>query len=70
MLAQVGYVRPDETWGRSVTQPHEIANGCLFLLSDLASGVTGHNLVVDVGATLDYPVGGIAGMARKAFDAG
>ncbi len=70
VLAQVGYERPDETWGRSVTQPEEIANGCLFLLSDLASGITGQNLVIDVGATIDYAVGGVAGMARKIFDAG
>lgn len=69
VLAQVGYRRPDETWGRSVVLPNEIANGCLFLLSDLASGITGHNLVIDVGATIDYPLGGIATMANNIFDA-
>ena len=61
---------PQSDRGRSVTQPEEIANGCLFLLSDLASGITGQNLVIDVGATIDYAVGGVAGMARKIFDAG
>ena len=69
VLEQVGYERADETWGRSVTLPAEIAGGCLFLLSDLASGVTGQNLVVDVGATIDYPLGGIAQISKKIFDA-
>ena len=35
-------------------KPEEIASGILFLLSDLASMITGHTLVVDGGATSKF----------------
>ena len=34
---------PDMVW----TQPYELGNAITFLLSDLASGISGQNLVVD-----------------------
>jgi glucose 1-dehydrogenase/3-oxoacyl-[acyl-carrier protein] reductase len=34
-----------------VVQPGEVADACLFLASRLASGITGHNLVVDCGVS-------------------
>jgi NAD(P)-dependent dehydrogenase (short-subunit alcohol dehydrogenase family) len=37
-----------------VCDPIEIASGILFLLSDMASGVTGHTLVIDGGATAKF----------------
>jgi NAD(P)-dependent dehydrogenase (short-subunit alcohol dehydrogenase family) len=43
---------------RRVAQPADIAAGILFLMSDLASYVNGHTLVVDggVGAKFPYPM--------------
>ena len=38
---------------RRMAQPEEIAYGVLFLVSDDASFVTGHAIVVDGGQTLD-----------------
>ena len=38
-------------------QPEEVANGILFLLSDEASFVTGHALVVDGGYTAGHRFG-------------
>lgn len=35
-------------------QPEEVANAALFLLSDLASYMTGHTMVVDGGITVTY----------------
>lgn len=43
-----------------LTQPNEVADTILFLLSDLASGVSGHTLVVDSALTANYPSGGTA----------
>jgi len=37
---------------RRVGQPEEIANAALFLASDLASFITGHNLVADGGTVI------------------
>lgn len=37
-----------------VCEPEEIASGMLFLLSDMGSGVTGHTLVIDGGATVKF----------------
>lgn len=38
-----------------LTTPSDIAAGITFLVSDLASAVTGHTLVIDAGATKSYP---------------
>ena len=42
-------------------EPYEIASGLLFLLSDLASAVSGHTLVVDGGAMAQFPIRSGAG---------
>lgn len=39
-------------------EPEDIANGLLFLLSDLADAITGHTLVVDGGAQAKFSLGG------------
>jgi len=38
-----------------LTTPSDIAAALTFLVSDLASAVTGQTLVVDAGATSNYP---------------
>jgi enoyl-[acyl-carrier-protein] reductase (NADH) len=40
-------------------QPDDIAQAALYLASDAASFVTGHNLVVDGGITLGAVAGGV-----------
>jgi NAD(P)-dependent dehydrogenase (short-subunit alcohol dehydrogenase family) len=42
---------------RRLGEPSDIANGALFLASDLASWITGHTLVVDGGALLGAALG-------------
>jgi NAD(P)-dependent dehydrogenase (short-subunit alcohol dehydrogenase family) len=42
---------------RRLGEPTDIANGALFLASDLASWITGHTLVVDGGALLGAALG-------------
>jgi len=37
---------------RRLVAPQEVASAVLFLASSLASGITGHTLVVDAGVTL------------------
>ncbi|GAA4558575.1 SDR family oxidoreductase [Pseudonocardia xishanensis] len=56
MLDEGGVVRSrDVSPLRRVTMPSDIASAIVFLLGDLASGITGHNLVVDAGATTVFP---------------
>ena len=45
--------------GRRSVSTREIANGVLFLLSDLASGVTGQTLTIDYGLALGHPAGSL-----------
>jgi enoyl-[acyl-carrier-protein] reductase (NADH) len=45
------------------TDPLELANGIVFLLSDLASGISGQNLTVD--RTLSTKFAGGARRSRK-----
>jgi len=42
---------PETTSDVVQTSVDELANAIVFLLSDLASGITGHNLIVDSGVT-------------------
>ena len=44
----------------ALTEPDELAGAILFLLSDLASGISGHNLVVDSALTANYATAGTA----------
>jgi NAD(P)-dependent dehydrogenase (short-subunit alcohol dehydrogenase family) len=48
------------------TTADELANAIVFLLSDLASGISGHNLVVDSGITTRNAVLSLRMDARKA----
>lgn len=48
------HAHPD---GRRSVTLNEIANGVLFLLSDLASGITGQTLTIDAGMALGHPAG-------------
>jgi NAD(P)-dependent dehydrogenase (short-subunit alcohol dehydrogenase family) len=43
--------------GRRSVSTGEIANGVLFLASDLASGITGQTLTIDAGLALGHPAG-------------
>jgi NAD(P)-dependent dehydrogenase (short-subunit alcohol dehydrogenase family) len=59
MLAEVGRSRPavmkqwlDDTPAGRLIKPEEIAAGVAFLLSDAASGITGHLLMVDGGYSI------------------
>lgn len=45
--------------GRRSVSTREIANGVLFLLSDLASGITGQTLTIDYGLALGHPAGSL-----------
>jgi enoyl-[acyl-carrier-protein] reductase (NADH) len=47
----VAAYRAHSPLGRLV-EPEEVASAVLFLVSDLASAITGHMLVVDAGVTL------------------
>jgi NAD(P)-dependent dehydrogenase (short-subunit alcohol dehydrogenase family) len=46
-----------EASGVIFTSPDELANGILFLLSDLASGISGQNLVVDSSLSTKFCAG-------------
>ena len=48
------HAHPD---GRRSVSTMEIANGVLFFVSDLASGVTGQTLTIDAGMALGHPAG-------------
>lgn len=50
-LANAGAAEPLARW----TTPSDVAAGISFLASDLAAAVTGHTLVMDGGATTNYP---------------
>lgn len=43
--------------GRRSVSTREIANGVLFLVSELASGITGQTLTIDAGLALGHPAG-------------
>jgi NAD(P)-dependent dehydrogenase (short-subunit alcohol dehydrogenase family) len=53
------YELSDELAGRQLVFPEEIGNVCAFLLSNLAQGITGQNIVVDLGLTNRWPGGGL-----------
>lgn len=48
------HAHPD---GRRSVSTEEIANGVLFLISELASGVTGQTLTIDAGMSCAHPAG-------------
>jgi Enoyl-(Acyl carrier protein) reductase len=53
------YELSDELAGRQLVFPEELGNVCAFLLSNLARGITGQNIVVDLGLTNRWPGGGL-----------
>ncbi len=61
-------VLADDTWGdviinktpmRRPCEPQEVADTILFLVSDMASYITGHTLLIDGGWTAGYAVDGV-----------
>jgi NAD(P)-dependent dehydrogenase (short-subunit alcohol dehydrogenase family) len=50
--------------GRQIVDPEEIAKTCVFLISDLASGVSGQNIVVDIGLTQSFTAAPLESMQR------
>jgi len=50
--------------GRRSVTTEEIAHGVLFLVSDLASGITGQTLTIDAGLSCANPAGPLAYFAR------
>ncbi len=67
------------SWGSSptttgptsnLTSVDELANGILFLLSDLASGVSGQNLVVDSALSANFCAGSAEQMSRSVYKGG
>jgi NAD(P)-dependent dehydrogenase (short-subunit alcohol dehydrogenase family) len=57
------HAHPD---GRRSVSTEEIANGVLFLVSDLASGVTGQTLTIDAGMSCAHPAGHLFHFAEMA----
>jgi NAD(P)-dependent dehydrogenase (short-subunit alcohol dehydrogenase family) len=45
--------------GRRSVESMEVANGVLFLVSDLASGISGQTLTIDAGLSCANPAGGL-----------
>lgn len=51
----------------NITTPDELANTIVFLLSDLASGISGQNLVVDNALTANFAAGSLEHMRGSIY---